>query len=136
MAFVLDASVPISWFFPDEHHTHEEAAWRRIARESAIVPIHWWFEIRNSMLVAERRGRMSQASVSRALDRLSTLRITTAPRPKDKGVFAIARGHRLTFYDAVYLELAHRESVALATLDGELIKAARVEGVPIVAAVG
>ena len=37
----------------------------------------------------------------------------------------LARRHRLTVYDASYLELAQRESVPLATLDGALRGAAR-----------
>ncbi|HJW78510.1 MAG TPA: type II toxin-antitoxin system VapC family toxin [Beijerinckiaceae bacterium] len=44
---------------------------------------------------------------------------------------ALARRHRLTVYDAAYLELAQREGVPLATLDGPLAAAARADGVPV-----
>ena len=44
---------------------------------------------------------------------------------------ALARRHRLTVYDAAYLELAQREGVPLATLDGHLAAAATAEGVPV-----
>jgi predicted nucleic acid-binding protein len=45
---------------------------------------------------------------------------------------ALARGHRLTVYDAAYLELALREDLPLATLDAALARAARVEAVPLI----
>ncbi|MCY4475638.1 MAG: type II toxin-antitoxin system VapC family toxin [Chloroflexi bacterium] len=41
----------------------------------------------------------------------------------------LARTHRLTFYDALYLELAVRRSAQLATLDRNLAAAASNEGV-------
>jgi predicted nucleic acid-binding protein len=40
----------------------------------------------------------------------------------------------LTPYDAAYLELAQRRQLPLATLDGELIRAAEAENVPLVGA--
>src|ERR1035438_7211246 len=40
-----------------------------------------------------------------------------------------ARTHRLSVYDAAYLELAQREGLPLATLDADLRKAAAGEGV-------
>jgi predicted nucleic acid-binding protein len=44
---------------------------------------------------------------------------------------ALGRQHKLTSYDAAYLELAMRRGVALATLDKNLRKAAVMEGVPV-----
>jgi predicted nucleic acid-binding protein len=46
-------------------------------------------------------------------------------------VLALARGHRLTIYDAAYLELARRIGVPLATLDQQLAHAARAARVPL-----
>ena len=44
----------------------------------------------------------------------------------------LARRHRLTVYDAAYLELAVRERLDLATLDENLAEAARREGVAVI----
>jgi len=132
MAFVLDASVTISWFFPDEQHPDASEAWRRSATEEVSVPLHWWFEVRNTLLLGERRGRISERHTSIALDRLSRLPIIIAPRPNDVDVLALARRHRLTFYDAAYLELAQREQMDLATLDLQLATAARREHVEVI----
>lgn len=100
--------------------------------DDAIVPAHWWFEIRNTMLVGERRERSTERLTSFAMERLARMPISLSPMPRDVDVFALARKHRLTFYDAAYLELAQREGLALATLDAKLAAAARNEKVSLV----
>lgn len=130
MPFVVDASVAANWFLPDEEPEALEA-WRTVESDPALVPQHWWFEVRNTLLVAERRERISQKNTAYILSRLSRLRIVVTDRPDDQIVLAIARLHRLTFYDAAYLELAMRETIPLATLDNALAKAAKVEDVPL-----
>jgi predicted nucleic acid-binding protein len=134
MAFVLDASVTISWFLPDEGHADALEAWRRSATEEVYVPLHWWFEVRNTMLMGERRQRISQQLTTQSLNRLSLLPFIVEPRPDGVEVLDVARRHRLTFYDAVYLDLARRKRIPLATLDGELIAAAGVAEVSILRA--
>jgi len=56
--------------------------------------------------------------------------------PDETAVLGLARQHRLTVYDAAYLELAMREGLSLATLGGALIEAARAEAVPLIGAAG
>jgi len=130
--FVLDASVAACWFFPDEVHPVASHAWLVIHEDNGLVPAHWWFEVRNTMLMGERRGRSTELNTRFALDRLSRMTIRHMPVPPDADVLVLARRHRLTFYDAVYLELAQREGLALATLDNELAKAARAEDVRLI----
>jgi predicted nucleic acid-binding protein len=48
------------------------------------------------------------------------------------GLLSLARAYRLTVYDAAYLELARRAGIDLATLDGQLINAAKTEKVTLV----
>ena len=62
MPFVLDASVVGCWCFQDENDARADAAWDLLERdrESALVPLHWWFEIRNVALHGERRGRLTE----------------------------------------------------------------------------
>jgi predicted nucleic acid-binding protein len=133
MPFVVDASVTANWLLPDEQPEAMEA-WRRIASDPALVPLHWWFEVRNILATAERHGRISRQSTDYVLDRASRLRVTLMPLPNDRAVLDLARQRRLTFYDAAYLELAQREGVALATLDRALTRAAQAEGIPLVLA--
>jgi predicted nucleic acid-binding protein len=132
--FVLDASVAACWFFPDETHPVASRAWLLIHEDDAIVPAHWWFEVRNTMLVGERRGRSTEQRTGFAIDRLERMTIRHAPHPLDADVFALARKYAMTFYDAAYLELAQRARLALATLDSKLASAARAEDVALVAA--
>jgi predicted nucleic acid-binding protein len=47
-------------------------------------------------------------------------------------VIHVATKHNLTIYDAAYLELAQRAGLPLATLDGDLRKAARAQGTALV----
>lgn len=130
MSFVMDASVTASWCFPDEAHPVADAAFARIADEPAIVPAHWWFELRNVLLVGERRQRIDEQFSARFLTLLAQLPIIVDHDPDETAIFALARRHRLTFYDAAYLELARRHD-ALATLDDRLVHAARTEQVPL-----
>jgi predicted nucleic acid-binding protein len=133
MPFVLDASVVGNWFMPDEaQHPHALEAWERIALDDAFVPVHWWFEVRNFMLVAERKERFSDRYTAAALERLARMQIVEAPRAGDAGIFGLARRHQLSFYDAAYLELAKRENMSLATLDSRLAEAAIAEGVTLI----
>lgn len=135
MPFVLDASVAACWFFSDETHAVASQSWLLIHQDDALVPAHWWFEIRNTMLIGERRERSTERHTGFALDRLARMTIRHAPVPLDVDVLALARRHHLTFYDAAYLELAQREGLPLATLDRALSEAARSENVRLITGV-
>ena len=130
MPFALDASVTLAWALPEESAAANQA-WGRIATDNALVPALWWFELRNGLIVNERRGRITEAETARFLRRLSRFPIAIDDVRNEAAVLSVARRHRLTVYDAAYLELAIREGVPLATLDGPLAGAARTEGVPV-----
>ena len=133
MPFVLDASVAACWAFDDEDHPVAALALERIRNDEARVPCLWWFEVRNMLIVNERRKRISEADVGLFLRKLSLLAAAVDHAPDESEVLSLARRHRLTVYDAAYLELARRESLPLATLDMELGKAARAERVELIA---
>jgi predicted nucleic acid-binding protein len=126
---VLDASITASWYFPDEENQRADKILDGLEEDSALVPALWWFEVRNVLIIGERRRRSTTRTAAEFLTWLAALPIRQANLPDDEPVFELARRHRLTFYDATYLELAHREGLALATLDGQLAEAARMEGV-------
>jgi predicted nucleic acid-binding protein len=131
VSFVLDASIAACWAFEDEGHPIAAAAWDRLGDDGeARVPALWWFEVRNVMLVNERRGRIAQADVVRFLGALARFRIVIDSDPVSSELLNLARRYRLTAYDAAYLELALREGVALLTLDDRLAKAASDSGAP------
>lgn len=132
--FVLDASIVGCWCFHDEHDARADAAWNRLEREGdrALVPAHWWAEIRNVVLQGERRDRLTEDYAAQFLSRLERLAIDHVSLPDQFAVLTFARRHRLSFYDAIYLELAKRQDLLLATLDKQLASAARAEGVPLI----
>ena len=132
MAFVLDASVTACWAFQDETHDDASLAFDRMRAEEAIVPFLWWFEVRNILIVNERRKRITESVTAAFLLNLSQLRIQIDRSPEEDIVLRLARAHRLSVYDAAYLELAQREAIPLATLDADLGLAARNEGVPLI----
>ncbi len=128
---VVDASVVIAWLFDDEEEPRADSVLEHLGEDGAIVPHLWHLETRNTLLVAERRGRLSAGGIKERLDALKGLPIRTDADPDFQSAFDLARAHELSIYDALYLELAKRESAELATLDGALGRAAVAEGVPL-----
>lgn len=132
MPFVMDASVTLSWAFTDESEpTAKRAAqWLETGADTARVPDLWRYEVRNVLLTAERRGRISPAGTDRFLEQIARLRIEVDTTRDDSYVLQLARDHKLTVYDAAYLALAIRAHLPLATLDLALRTAALSAGVP------
>jgi predicted nucleic acid-binding protein len=135
MRFVLDASVAASWCFDDENERVADLAFDLLEAGSvATAPLQLWFEVRNVVLVGLRRNRLTPDGLVSALARIDSATVDFDPLPESARIVMLARRHRLSFYDAAYLELAQREGVALATLDQALARAAAAEGVPLVGA--
>jgi predicted nucleic acid-binding protein len=132
MPFVLDASTAICWAMQDESDESAETAKARALHDRPVAPGIWWYEVRNILLLNERRGRIAAAESERYLQSIGSLVLVVFPQ-ESEGTFRLARKHKLSIYDAAYLELAVAQKLALATLDGDLAKAAVAEGVLLVA---
>jgi predicted nucleic acid-binding protein len=132
MPFVLDASVTVVWGLEDEDHEIADLTLQRLEAEVAHVPAIWWFEVRNVLLINERRGRISERDTATFLRALSIMNVEVDPHPADREILTLARSHRLSAYDASYLELALRQQIPLATLNKRLAAAAKIEGVPLI----
>ncbi|MBJ7327762.1 MAG: type II toxin-antitoxin system VapC family toxin [Chthoniobacterales bacterium] len=133
MSFVLDCSAALPWVFADEVTAGTDRLLDELAAgEQALVPASWPLELGNVLLGAMRKKRIDQAGVETFFSRLGDLEILvdveTADRAWDK-TLDLAQQHRLSAYDAAYLELAMRRGVPLATLDKELAAACRAAGV-------
>jgi len=129
MPFVIDASTVLSWAFVDEKDPIADAAAERAVRDRPLAPALWWFELRNGLIVNERRQRITAPATHAFLGRVRRIGIVLDREPDEAAVLHLARLHRLTVYDAIYLELALRRQVGLVTLDTALAKAARTAGV-------
>ena len=99
-----------------------------------MAPSLWDLEVVNVLLLAGRRGRITESQTARFVTLLSQLPIHSNSADADMGaVLAAGRHHGLTPYDAAYLVLAEREGIPLATTDGKLRAAAQAAGVPLLA---
>jgi predicted nucleic acid-binding protein len=133
-AFVVDCSVAMTWLFGDEATSKTADLLNRLAVETALVPAWWFVEIANVIALAERRGRISQAQSAAFIADLGVLDIERdehGPARAFDYLLPLCRKHRLTSYDAIYLDLAVRRKVPLATLDDDLRSAAKKMGVPV-----
>jgi predicted nucleic acid-binding protein len=133
--FITDASATLPWCFADEATPWTEALLDRLKNgEEVLVPAHWPIEVMNGLVMAVCRKRIDPDRVVRFADDLASLPIRIEPPhlPAAWGaVVQVATKHKLTIYDAAYLELVQRTGLPLATLDGDLRKAALAEGVPL-----
>jgi len=129
MPFVIDASVTAAWILPDEAHPLADECEKMLAVDYALVPTIWWFEVRNLLIMSERRKRLDRNATSQALKILSAYPIIQDELPDEVALLNLARAHALSVYDAAYLELAIRAKLPMATLDKRLAAATASEGV-------
>ncbi len=132
-AFVLDCSATLPWIFGDEATPATDRLLDDLTSGStAWVPSLWYLELGNVLVGAQRRKRIDQAGIEAFLARLRIYDIlvdaATASQAWNK-TLDLALLHKLSTYDACYLELALRRNLPLATLDTELIRAAGRAGV-------
>lgn len=132
MSLVLDSSVTLARVFPDEWTPAVLQVFDDQAVNGAWVPDLWKIELANVLSFSVKKGRMTKERRDEVLSDLQILPIsvdTETGKNAWKETLALADRHQLTVYDAVYLELALRRSLPLATLDHDLRKAAQAEGV-------
>lgn len=133
MNFVLDASTMLGWYFEDERKGAEPLL-RELARSRAVVPAHWQAELANGVVIGERRGRSNLSQIGALLALIDSFEIEVDGDGNDEAldrILPLARAHKLTVYDALYLELAERRGLPLATLDGPLSRAAQSVGIEV-----
>ena len=132
--FVLDASVALAWLVdkpasPYAIHVRNSLS----AGTRGLVPALWHLEMANGLVVATRRKDLSADDANKGLEFIEQMLVYTIESDADpvsvRSLFATARTHKLSAYDAVYLDLARREGLPLATLDQRLRAAAKTAGV-------
>ena len=132
MSLVLDSSATLAWAYSDETTAAVRHVFDLLSEDGAWVPGLWKLEVANILEMGVRRGRHDAAFRDATLADLALLSISLDPETDRQAWGAtvqLAARHRLTLYDAAYLELALRRGLPLATLDRELRSAASAEGV-------
>ena len=104
---ILDASAAGAWMFPDESDPTVDALLDAVEEGGydGLVPVHWFLEVRNSLVMGARRGRIAREDVAEYLSDLSSLDLTADTEADLDEVVELAMRYGLTVYDAVYLEL-------------------------------
>jgi predicted nucleic acid-binding protein len=134
MSMVLDASATMARFHANETTNAIIAVFDEIKKSPAWVPPLWKIEVANVLQRNVRKGKYDTTFCDLTLFDLSQLNIRidlAAPQHLWTETIHLAHRHNLTVYDAIYLELAVRRSLPLATLDADLRNAAKAEGVPL-----
>lgn len=127
---VVDASAVAGWLMPDE--AGQDLASLAARYDSFAAPFLLWSELRNILIVGERRGRLPKGIPEQLIEAVDGLGIVLDTTPSNAGVLRLARTHGLTVYDAMYLDLALRLDADLATFDTALHRAALAEGIVVV----
>jgi predicted nucleic acid-binding protein len=132
VSLVLDSSATLAWIYSDERSEAVADVFDRLTAAGAWVPSLWRLEMANVLEMGVRRGLIDAAFRDATLADLEVLPIQTDP-DTDKNAWRstlrLAERHRLTLYDAAYLELAQRRGLPLASLDRELRAAASEENI-------
>ena len=132
MSVVVDSSATLAWVYNEETTGAIREILARVAERGAWVPALWRLEVANVLEMNVRRGRTAAAFRDSALADLAVLPINLdadTGRHAWGATLRLASRHRLSVYDAAYLELAQRRGLPLATLDQELRAAATAEGI-------
>lgn len=132
-SFVVDASVGFAWVYQGQATPETDRLLNDVAAGArVVVPTLWYLEMSNVLLIAQRRHRLTAIQRKAALERLTALQFTVdedGTRHAFGKTSELAEKYGLTIYDAIYLELALRRSLPLATRDEALKTAAKQCGV-------
>lgn len=132
-SFIVDASTGFGWVYQSQATPETDRLLNEVAAGARVtVPALWYLEMANVLMIAQRRHRLTSAQRKTALEKLEALQFIVdeeGTRHAFDKTSELAEKHGLTIYDAVYLELALRRSLPLATRDEALKNAAKVCGV-------
>lgn len=135
--FVLDNSVVMRWCFADgsaKDLRYANQVLDSMKEDEALVPVVWGLEVANVLARAEAKGLATEARSEAFVGMLGRMNIKTDMATAAQalaGTLQLARRYKLSSYDASYLELAMREGLPLATLDEDLLRAAKRVGVAV-----
>ena len=135
MSLVIDSSMALAWYFQNERTSKRMAVLSRVTERGAIAPGIWPLEIANSLRTAMRRKRITTDFRNEALEAIRMLPVQLDDETNEQ-MWSITVGISdrlgLTVYDATYVELVLRLRLPLATLDQEIIVAARRESIELI----
>ena len=123
---IVDASVILQAFFPDETQDQAQAVIRdHVAGHTALAaPTLILYEVANAVVQAVRRGRITEEDGAAILNAFEGLGIETNPVAWQP-MLSLAQRFDRSAYDAAYLALAEARGEPLITGDRRLYHALR-----------
>jgi len=124
---VVDASLTAAWLLDEPSFAPASDLFDLLASESILVPAHWPTELGNALRKAVRTGRLSNKELAPLIERLALFDIAVAAPISVKDVESLihfALDHRLSVYDAAYVQMAAAQRLALVTVDRAMRAAA------------
>ena len=132
-AWVIDSSVGFAWVHPNQATPETDKLLEEVeAGATVVIPALWFVEMANSLLVLQRRKKLTKEERKAALETLSGMNFAVdeeAAKAAFQKTSELAEKYDLTVYDATYLEVALRRNLPLASRDAALISAAKKCGI-------
>ena len=127
---MLDASVVGAWLFEEQQNKSAIQLRNQALDSMAIVPQLFRYEITNLILNNTRIDEVdARVSAFKFIESIPVTMDFKTPLYLD--LLELASDAQLSVYDAIYLELAIRYEVPLATYDKKLAKAAKKFGIEV-----
>lgn len=122
---IVDASVLLRAFFPDESQMHaQEIIREHVAKRIQLkAPQLLIYEFSNAVWQAERRARITRDQAGEIIQAITGLEIELIAQSWGD-MLPLARQFNLSAYDAAYLTLAKQTGEPLITGDERLLNAA------------
>ncbi len=131
---VVDASATVAMLLEETEQVARQDTFDILTENELIVPSHWPAEVGNALLVNIRRGRLSSDRLPAIIERLNIFRfqVQRPPRPDeivDRLQGALTNG--LTYYDALYVQLAVEQRAILFSFDRQMRQVAEASGIKV-----
>jgi predicted nucleic acid-binding protein len=129
-AVIVDASAAVTFLQADATWLRRWTEWNE-SGAIVLAPAHFRAEVANALL---RSVKLPAVEVAVHLSRLfrSGVEVVDVQLPALLEAIALADKHHLSVYDALYLQLALDIDGELATLDGDLRRAAESERLSVI----
>jgi len=128
---VLDASVILKWYLPDESYGEDALELLKhftMGTLDILAPTLIEYELISALVIARRRGRLAESAVTSALDAFQCLSIRLFdPSDQYDRIARYCHTYARSAYDACYLALAERESIPLITADERLFNSVKTD---------
>lgn len=129
---VVDASATVAMLLEETEQVVNQDSFDILTEKELIVPSHWPAEVGNALLVNVRRGRLSPDRLSAIVERLNIFRFQVQQPPQPDEIVDRLKGaltNGLTYYDALYVQLAVEQRATLFSLDRQMRRVAKAIGI-------